>query len=59
MYDKGTILAFIPVVDFFISMKMAFGKIVSTIYLILSIIACAFYIILVFLFCCILLLFYL
>lgn len=43
MYAKRTILAFIPVVDFFISMKMSFGKIVSTIYLILSIIACILY----------------
>ena len=43
MYVKRTILAFIPIIDFFISMKMSFGKIVSTIYLIFSIIACVLY----------------
>ena len=43
MHGKRTILAFIPLIDFFISMKMAFGKIVSTTYLILSIIACVLY----------------
>lgn len=43
MYVKRTVLAFIPLIDFFVSMKMAFGKIVSTIYLILSIIACILY----------------
>lgn len=43
MHGKRTILAFIPLIDFFISMKMAFGKIVSTTYLILSVIACVLY----------------
>lgn len=40
MYVKKTILAYVPIINLFISMKMAFGKIVSTIYFILCILAC-------------------
>ena len=39
MYGKSTILAYIPIVNFFISMEMAFGKIVASIYMVFLIIS--------------------
>ena len=43
MYVKRTIFAFFPIINFFLSMKMSFGKIVSMVYLIISILSCVLY----------------